>query len=264
MKKVISLFICSILLITLCACSEKNSPDNSPAFNYEEVHYTQDFKNSEGKVISRLDMTYPNVKLKDNEDAQERIAKNFEEYKQAKILQLEKNVDSLNEFKERFSIEGVTIMKITYSYFYGGDTVLSFIMSVAEGTDPTSADPSFEAMTFSLADGIRLSLPALYLDGKDYAKELLMSKIRIRANETYSENGAALSDSQIELLDSLFNERNFVCTDDVILFLYPYSVLSSGTRQGIYYCDLSFAELEDFIISPYEYYENNNNPAQSD
>ena len=143
----------------------------------------------------------------------------FEEYKQAKISELQKNVENLSEFKKRFSSEGVTETKITYSYFYGSDNILSFIMLTSRGVNPENADPSAEAVTFSLANGNRLTLESLYTADVQYREELLKSKIRVRAGETYSENGAPLSESQIEALDSLFDNRNFVCTDDSIVFL---------------------------------------------
>ena len=62
-----------------------------------------------------------------------------------------------------------------------------------------------------------------------------------------------ISDEQREILDQLFSRDNFCITDFDIVFLYPFEVLSSGARKGIYYCAIDYTNVEDLLYTPGEY-----------
>ena len=255
MKRLTALFCVLIIIFSLCSCGKKSGDDSDNTHNTqadglpapvryttENKDYSEEFKDEEGNVIARLEISYPVVSSKDRPDAAEEITQWFEEYKDSEADSIRMNLDSLKERNRKFGIEGVTVTRIAVEPYYQGGYYVSYTIKKQSGTNPDEDDGGLTGCTFSLADGYRLSLKALYKSEAD----------------SYSVRGnIALSEEQKKILDDLFDDESFCIKENTIYFPYSFKTLSSGARTGFYLCPIDFDYAEDVLITPEEYYKQN-------
>lgn len=271
MKRLTALFCVLIIIFSLCSCGKKsgNDPENTgntyaedfpPPVKYktENKDYSEEFKDEEGNVIARLEISYPVVSSKDRPDAAEEITQWFEEYKDSEADSIRMNLDSLKERNRKFGIEGVTVTRIAVEPYYQGGYHVSYTIKKQSGTNPDEDDGGLTGCTFSLADGYRLSLKALYKSEAENPREEIKRLIQEEADVSYSVRGnIALSEEQKKILDDLFDDESFCIKENTIYFPYSFKTLSSGARTGFYLCPIDFDYAEDVLITPEEYYEQN-------
>ena len=259
MKKLFAVIICAALALSLVSCSKgspsqqsdskKKKPANLPAFS-EEV-YEKDFADSSGKTAARLEFRYPAAKKNVDEAVAEKISAFFSEKIADAEKRIEKNADNISDYLTRLELEGPEVTLIECSTYSISEQTASFLLTTRVATNPEEVEPSYEGITFSLADGCRLSIPALAkINSPEVYTDTVKEAIVEQANYTYSSNGVMLSDEKIEIFNNLYKDNSFVSDGDNVVFVYSYAELSGGTRTGAYYCEVDMTALEDIIISP--------------
>ena len=271
MKRLTVIFCVLMIILSFCSCGKNNGEDTQntdagqtkvhfKAVNYtvKEKKYSEEFKNEEGEVTARLEMTYPEVECKERPDSAEEISSWFEEYKESEIESIRVNSSELARSKKDNGIEGVTVTRIACEVYYKGPFHVSFTIKSQSGINPDEDDGSLTGCTFSLADGYRLSLRSLYRSEVENPREDIKRLIQEEADISYSVRGnIALSDEQKAILDDLFDEENFCIKEQNIEFPYSFKTLSSGARSGFYFCPLDYNYAGDILLTPTEYYEQN-------
>ena len=271
MKRLAALFCVLIIIFSLCSCGKKSGDDADNTYNTQaegfpdpvkystkNEEYSEEFKDEEGEVIAKLEISYPVVTSKERPDSAEEITQWFEEYKDGEIDNIRMNLESLRERNRKFGIEGVTVTKIAIEPYYQGGYHVSYLIKKQTGTNPDEDDGTVTACTFSLADGYRLSLKSLYKSEIENPREEIKSMIQEEADVSYSVRGnIALSEEQKKILDDLFDDENFCIKENSLIFPYSFKILSSGARTGFYLCPIDYSFAGDVLLTPEEYYEQN-------
>ncbi len=262
MKKTISLLFTAVLILSLCSCGKtEDSGGKLPLLTVETQNYKEDFPGENGEIICSLDMDYPVFESKDIPDIAGKISSAFEYVKAETIERIKANLESTADAKKRFNLTGVTVTKVTFEVYANTPYVVSVSMTEKTGTVPEDDEGVIKGYSFSLADGSKLTHETLASPNAVKLDETLMKIIGQQADRSYSPNGVALGKEQQEKLDKLYSPDNFCCDDTGIAFLYSYRILSSGSREGTYFCKINWSLLRNTLISPREYYERLNPPT---
>lgn len=259
MKRIVSLIAVLFLIVSLASCKKdaNTSADGSEdqiSLKVKNETYKEEFKDSEGTVICSLNMSYPVVKCADNEAIGTSISGYFESLKAAEIDSIKSNLQNTKDFNSKFNLDGITATKIVCTEYSRDNFQISFVITKQNGINPDDDNGTATSCSFSLADGKQLLLSDLYLSNSDECDERIKAAIVEEANISYSVRGADLSEDQLKLLDGMYNTSGFCCTDSQIVFLYSFDTLSSGSRDGFYYCCVNFEALDGVIMSPEQYY----------
>ncbi len=259
MKKTAAILCVIAVILSLSSCklnSNKDLPDyktSNSLVNSKEEHYTEDFADSQGKVICSIDMTYPVFECEDNAAVANNMNYCFDEYRNAAVNNIKSNLENTAEYKKKFNIEGVTVTKIDYEIVECNDCYVSVTLNEKTGTDVKDATGNTTGYTFTMVDGSRISLQTLLKPDMIYNEELVKNLIKKKANQTYA-NGAALEEEKQVTLDSLYSNTSFCCTPEGIVFYYSYEIISGGDLDGIYECVIDYTDLLQYM-TPDEFYE---------
>ena len=268
MKRLICVFLAVTFILSLGACrfSGKNEDDTnsytSPEekekeiekrntlFRYSDKNYHEEFKDSDGKVAYIIDFTYPEISGKISEEGKAAMTACFKQMVADLRRDAQANADNHSDFMKRFNVTEPAVRIITYKVYYDDKDIISLIFSEKNSSDE-DVEPVAEGYTFSVAYGQRLKISSLY--DTDATEEDVRRAIIDKANVSYSPNGVALDEEKIEIINSQYNEMNFVADDKGVTFLYSLDILSQGSRKGTYYCDISYDELEGILVKPAEF-----------
>ncbi len=253
MKKIISIFAVILLLLSCAACGNKIEEKTGYTSVAKEEVYKNKYEDSNGDVSSTLEYHYPvleglseDVSASINCFFKDRIAKKEEE--------LKKNADNVTEYLNNFDIKGPQVTIIEYEEYYVDDYVASFIMKQRTATNPDEVEPTYEGISFSLTTGERLSVSKLTLPGKEEdTTSIIKARIITEANNSYSSNGTAISDEKKELINSDYDEDNFVTDGYSLTFIYDYFTLSEGSKTGMYECYVNIDDMGGYMTLPAEY-----------
>ena len=266
MKRFICGFLALTLLFSLGACrfsgkddghsyttpeeKEKEIEKRHTLFKYSDKNYHEEFKDSEGKVTYIVDFTYPEISGKISEEGKATMTACFEQMIADMRRAAQANAENHSDFMKRFNVTEPAVRIITYKVYYDSEDIISLIFN-EKNSSVEDAEPVAEGYTFSVAHGWRLKASDLY--DSDITEENVRQAIIDKANVSYSPNGAELDEEKIEIINSQYNEFNFVANDKGISFLYSLDILSQGSRNGTYYCEIPYDELEGILVDPAEF-----------
>ncbi|MCR5523213.1 MAG: hypothetical protein K6F64_06205 [Clostridia bacterium] len=265
MKKLPAFLAVLLMLLSLASCKPSDSGKDSPAetetsvteeetpakqyYTFKDVRYKEEFTDSKGTVRYIIDFTYPSVGGKISEKSAANINEFFENMKNRLARDIRMNIENYADYMDRFDLGPETCL-MTYEVYSQTPQLLSVIISKNTAVDKENTEPLREGITFSVGSGERLSVSNLAVESDDETEEAVKEAIIESANSTYSPNGVALSDGKIDIFNRNFDGDNFVSDGNSITFLYDLNVLSEGSRQGTYYCEVNCSDLEGVMTNP--------------
>ena len=259
MKRLLAFSMAILIIFSLCSCGKKDDTESKTEttvayMTEKDENLTYDFKDDSGRIRAKLDITYPLIESKERPEVAESIAKWFVDYREEQVKSITDGLPSLIETQDRFGIDKPTVTKITCKKYSETDFTVSYTVTEKRGTDPEKDEGGVFGCTFSLETGKRMTLDSLYRSADEKSDGAMKALIAEEADRTYATRAnVPISDEQREILDQLFSRDNFCITDFDIVFLYPFEVLSSGARKGIYYCAIDYTNVEDLLYTPGEY-----------
>lgn len=245
MRKFTSLLLTLCLLAAFTGCSRSRKSDGSDMIT--PANYTQDFTDSSGKTVYRIDITYPQLTEKAGKEAISNMISFGQEFVDYYIHMAEANIENASRFMNDNNSDSPWLRKVYYDFYYIDPDVISFVINTEFSAIGGDVTPTYEGCTVSLHTGKQLTVSNLATDEPEATKEAVMQAIHTTANKTYSPNGIALEGPQLALLDSLYLEKDFCLSDTFITFIYNFKELSGGSRSGCYYCEVPLESLSSYI-----------------
>lgn len=262
MKRIISLLLAAVLILSTAACSKKD--DVTPETGETTTQYVpvlpviendnrrHEYKASDGTVSYVLDVTLPKITENVTADVVALLDYYFTDIYNEAVRSANENIENARQFMLDMSNSQTPWQRtISFETTCCTEDIVSFKFTDHFTMLGGKTTPTVYSKMYNVKTGELITLSDLAIDGDEETMlELLLPTIVEKANAEFYADGTELSQEQQQKIKDGFKTVDFCYSSNNSITFFINKTMLDHSYSGTYCCEFAFSELSFIFNQP--------------